>query len=156
MTNLRSVAFTSEELDAAAQAIPASESGYRRGYCHGYSQAMDDMRELMRRRGYSRSTEAWNILARFYDRVLSPWRRNRREGSCCPPSARLTMPDSWAAVRERVFRRDGYRCVRCGSEQQLECDHVLEVRCGGCPDDDNLRTLCRPCHIKRRAQGASA
>lgn len=125
------------------------DSDFRRGYTHGYAQAMKDMRATMERGGYMRPAEAWNILARFYDRLLSPWRADREYRHQPPPSFRL--PTAWRVMRERVFDRDGRACVQCGSVHQLECDHIREVRNGGLPDMDNLRTLCGPCHRARKA-----
>ena len=56
----------------------------------------------------------------------------------------------WAALRRRVFRRDGYRCRACGRPGRLECDHVVPLRQGGpLLHVDNLQTLCRSCHIEK-------
>ena len=58
----------------------------------------------------------------------------------------------WARVRLAVFRRDGYRCRKCGRPGRLECDHVIPLRAGGDPWDlSNLQTLCRGCHIEKTA-----
>ena len=58
----------------------------------------------------------------------------------------------WAAVRRAVFRRDGYRCRKCGRAGRLECDHVLPLDNGGDPYDlANLQTLCRGCHVAKTA-----
>jgi len=39
------------------------------------------------------------------------------------PRLRLD-PESYAALRQRVLQRDGWRCQRCGSLQNLEVHHV--------------------------------
>jgi len=55
----------------------------------------------------------------------------------------------WERVRVRVFERDGYRCTACGKPGRLECDHIVPLQRGGSPYElDNLRTLCRGCHIE--------
>ena len=55
----------------------------------------------------------------------------------------------WQAVRRRVFARDGWRCVLCGRRSALECDHVRPIeQSGDWFDLENLRTLCRSCHIQ--------
>jgi len=68
----------------------------------------------------------------------------------------------WTAIKDRVKRRDGYRCTelidgkRCGSSIDLEVDHEIPLEEGGTNDDENLRTRCRDCHLRRhrrRRQG---
>jgi hypothetical protein len=56
------------------------------------------------------------------------------------------------AVRREVFRRDGGRCVACGSGELLQFDHVIPVALGGGHGPDNLQLLCAPCN---RDKGAS-
>ena len=54
----------------------------------------------------------------------------------------------WARLRRAVFRRDGYRCVKCGRAGRLECDHIIPLDRGGAQYDlDNLQTLDRDCHF---------
>lgn len=130
----------------------ADERGFRRGYVDGYAKAMADMSALMGHLGYSRPREAWNVLARFHDAALLPWRYAARRGWCEPPSARQHMPRAWSQMRQLVFERDEFRCVWCGSTEELQCDHVREVKRGGIAELDNLRTLCGPCHRRRAAQ----
>ena len=56
----------------------------------------------------------------------------------------------WAAVRRQVFKRDGYRCRKCGRAGRLEADHVVPLNRGGAPlDVDNVQTLCRSCHFQK-------
>jgi hypothetical protein len=54
-------------------------------------------------------------------------------------------------VRVEVFRRDGGRCVVCGSAELLQFDHVIPVALGGASTPANLQVLCAPCN---RAKGA--
>jgi hypothetical protein len=136
--------FTREEIAASVK----DDHDYRRGYTHGYTEAMDDMRAVMEKGGYLRPREAWSILARFHDLVLWPWRAYRNKKYEEPPS--FILPQSWSVMRGKVFARDGHACVRCGSAADLQCDHIREVRNGGLPDMDNLRTLCAPCHRARK------
>ena len=59
----------------------------------------------------------------------------------------------WRRVRVKVFDRDGWRCQDCGKAGALECDHIRAVKDGGAWYElDNLRTLCRGCHIARTAR----
>lgn len=54
-----------------------------------------------------------------------------------------------AKLRWAVFRRDGYRCVVCGCDEDLTADHIIAEVNGGKATIDNLQTLCRPCNSKK-------
>lgn len=61
--------------------------------------------------------------------------------------------------RERIHKRqirDEPQCRNCGSAQDLQTDHVIEVSDGGSLlDASNLQTLCGTCHAaKTRAHRA--
>lgn len=62
---------------------------------------------------------------------------------------RRKIPDS---VRRRVMERDGYRCVKCGSTEDLSLDHIYPWSRGGRDAEDNLRVLCRSCNSSKGAQ----
>lgn len=49
-------------------------------------------------------------------------------------------------VRWAVFRRDGYACLRCGTDSDLTIDHIHPVALGGTNHPSNLQTLCRSCN----------
>jgi len=55
-------------------------------------------------------------------------------------------------VRERVFTRDGRRCVWCRSAKRLSLDHIWPWSLGGPDTEDNLQTLCRPCNSSKGAR----
>jgi hypothetical protein len=74
----------------------------------------------------------------------------------------LPNPDGWVdpgpkkvgkTLREAVFERDGHRCVRCGSTEKLEPDHILPQSAGGPHIIENLRTLCKKCNAGRPVSG---
>jgi 5-methylcytosine-specific restriction endonuclease McrA len=58
---------------------------------------------------------------------------------------------AWKALRLAAKRRDGWRCVKCGSRVGLEVDHIepRERRPELALSLDNLATLCRVCHIEK-------
>ena len=55
---------------------------------------------------------------------------------------------AWARLRIFIFNRDGWKCVNCGSNYRLECDHIRALADGGDNHPANLRTICRSCHMK--------
>ena len=62
----------------------------------------------------------------------------------------------WQGVRRAVLERDGYRCTNtdCGKAGKLEVHHVKALFKGGLPYVlDNLKTLCRNCHIEHSVFG---
>jgi hypothetical protein len=52
-------------------------------------------------------------------------------------------------VKEAVFRRDGGRCVECGSDFDIQYDHIIPVVRGGSNEVDNLQILCATCNRKK-------
>lgn len=49
-------------------------------------------------------------------------------------------------IRKQVYRRDGFRCALCDSQQGLQIHHVVPRSQGGTNDEANLITLCWKCH----------
>src|SRR3546814_13582961 len=77
-TSIAGFITAGELIDSITPAtVSAEDRGYRRGFSHGYAQAMDDML-LPINRGYSRPREAWNILAAPHAQALLPWRQRTR------------------------------------------------------------------------------
>lgn len=65
------------------------------------------------------------------------------------PTRRDPVP---VAVRFFVFKRDGYRCVQCGTTEDLTIDHIYPRIRGGGHTEDNLQTLCRSCNSRKGAR----
>ncbi len=55
-------------------------------------------------------------------------------------------------VRREVWRRDGGKCVKCGSRENLEYDHIIPISRGGSNRSRNIELLCESCN---RSKGAS-
>lgn len=53
------------------------------------------------------------------------------------------------SVREQVFERDGYKCLRCGSTKNLTIDHAVPLSRGGSKKIENLQTLCQECNCHK-------
>lgn len=53
------------------------------------------------------------------------------------------------ANRNRIYKRDNYQCVYCGSNKSLTLDHVLPKSRGGKNEWTNLVTSCFKCNLKK-------
>ncbi len=58
------------------------------------------------------------------------------------------LSEKWAEKRIRVFKRDGYKCQKCGANKGLNCHHTYYTF-GKKPWEyplSALLTLCKECH----------
>jgi hypothetical protein len=53
-------------------------------------------------------------------------------------------------ARRDVWRRDGGKCVRCGSEEHVDFDYIVPISRGGTHQPSNLRLLCMRCRQIQR------
>lgn len=52
-------------------------------------------------------------------------------------------------VMDKVWNRDGGKCVKCGSQKNLEFDHLIPVSKGGATTYRNLQLLCKECNVEK-------
>jgi len=64
-------------------------------------------------------------------------------------STRGAIPDD---VKLLVWTRDHGRCRKCGSNVELQFDHIIPWSMGGSSSPENIQVLCGPCN---RRKGAS-
>lgn len=61
------------------------------------------------------------------------------------------------SLRERILRRDGFRCVYCGQPfpgPELTLDHVEPRMRGGDGSEGNLVACCRACNAEKGGMAA--
>jgi 5-methylcytosine-specific restriction endonuclease McrA len=66
----------------------------------------------------------------------------------------LLLSEKWLAKRLQVFKRDGYRCKSCGTNQHLNCHHTYYIT-GKKPWEyclSSLTTLCQTCHTRLHSE----
>lgn len=95
-------------------------------------------------------TSTGNEIGLFGDELaalapaLKPGRRQRHR------VVRTSRTESRAEIsytdRRMVYARDHFRCVWCGSGNDLTLDHIVPWSAGGGDNVENLRTLCWPCN----------
>jgi 5-methylcytosine-specific restriction endonuclease McrA len=49
-------------------------------------------------------------------------------------------------VKVLVWRRDQGQCVQCGTNRNLEFDHIIPLSMGGASTARNLQLLCEACN----------
>ena len=55
-------------------------------------------------------------------------------------------------VKDKVWNRDGGKCVECGSNEKLEFDHIIPHSKGGANTYRNIQLLCEPCNRSKSAK----
>ena len=54
-----------------------------------------------------------------------------------------------ADLRWRVWERDNFTCLHCGTRKHLSIDHIIPESQGGLTIIENLQTLCVRCNSKK-------
>ena len=52
-------------------------------------------------------------------------------------------------VMDKVWNRDNGKCVKCGSQVNLEFDHIIPHSKGGATSYRNLQILCKKCNVEK-------
>ncbi len=52
-------------------------------------------------------------------------------------------------VMDKVWNRDGGKCVKCGSQENLEFDHIIPLSKGGATTYRNMQLLCKKCNLEK-------
>ena len=55
-------------------------------------------------------------------------------------------------VKDKVWNRDGGKCVECGSNENLEFDHIIPFSKGGANTYRNIQLLCEHCNRSKSAK----
>lgn len=105
------------------------------------------------RRTFLRMDELFPQIKDGYCRVCQADIPARKQSYCsdyCKTIAQNVQKlFSWGFIRDIVAARDE-ECVRCGSSDEYEIDHIVPVSNGGHPfDPENMQRLCVPCHEEK-------
>lgn len=105
---------------------------------------LSGLKRLSRAKSSIRPKKLWLKV----DRTLTEAMNFRDKESKAMLDGRLILEgQDMSLMRHLVLERDGFRCVRCPSQRDLQVHHIRHK--GNSPRDDrpmNLETLCAPCH----------
>ena len=89
-----------------------------------------DRRRRLHKEAYNELIEAGEL---FNKSINNEWKRE-------------TIPQE---VMDRVWNRDGGRCAKCGSQENLEFDHIIPFSKGGATTYRNMQLMCKKCNIDK-------
>lgn len=81
---------------------------------------------------------------RKYERLSHKYNSNNKTDL---EKKRTAIPEE---VRIDVWRRDKGKCVKCGSRDRLEYDHIIPVSKGGSNTARNIELLCERCNREKQ------
>jgi 5-methylcytosine-specific restriction endonuclease McrA len=137
-----------ETLDATPAEVRFGTVTYERWLEAGRLRG-EEVREANRRRAEEDSVIAAAERAEAERRRAAKlaWARSAVSEAGRAPS-RLHIP---VEIRHLVHARDEGVCVQCGSDFDLQFDHVIPVALGGSSTIENLQILCAPCNRRKGA-----
>lgn len=94
----------------------------------------------------------WNKFQKFGKSSIIDFTIRLRTPDAIMPYEQTTREPIPENVRSRVWRRDGGKCVQCGSKENLQFDHIIPVSKGGATTVANLQILCRACNLCKSAK----
>tara|TARA_Y100001970_G_scaffold115280_1_gene143705 strand:+ start:2078 stop:3052 length:975 start_codon:yes stop_codon:yes gene_type:complete len=111
------------------------------------NKVIDTMNELINLKSETTSIEYDTIYELFsiVDRV-------RVDSNCLNQDSEQYDRKIPQRVKDKVWNRDGGKCVECGSNQKLEFDHIIPHSKGGANTYRNLQLLCEPCNRTKSAK----
>ena len=93
------------------------------------------------------------LILELYDNERKQFERLKNMYSLSPNEQegykRPSIPEK---TRIEVWRRDEGKCVKCGSNERLEYDHIIPISKGGSNTARNIQLLCEKCN---RSKGAN-
>lgn len=108
----------------------------------------DELQRLMAAR-YARKYALLDLEEEIARRRLA--RRKKGRVGRKKGSDRFLASPVWRAMRERVFALYGKRCQKCGSDDEIQVDHIKPR--SKFPDlaldIENLQVLCWPCNREK-------
>lgn len=107
--------------------------------------------EIKKEKNYKNFKREWNTYSPEKKAALltmSQWLNNpdpyaKINDGITYDDRRKPIPDK---VKMFVWQRDRGKCVKCGSPENLEFDHIIPVSKGGSDTERNIQLLCEKCN----------
>ena len=103
--------------------------------------------ELENRRAINKIKEKLLAKKRKQDLEKAALQELMDEGEIFPEANK--RPPIPKEVVDVVWRRDGGKCVYCGSTENLQLDHIIPFSKGGATTVENLQLLCQKCNLQK-------
>ena len=78
-----------------------------------------------------------------YDGIKPTRPRAPSKGDYVSDGKRKPIPQD---VKDKVWNRDNGKCIQCGSNENLEFDHIIPLSKGGANTYRNIQLLCESCN----------
>jgi len=101
------------------------------------------------RRWYETHKKKTIVRARHWSKAHPEQRRVIAYRGLTKRRARLAQVAYEPIDQDMIFAHDSYRCVYCGSAENLTLDHIVPVARGGTHTENNLVTACLHCNISK-------
>ena len=82
----------------------------------------------------------------YYDGIKPTHPRAPFKGEHISDAKRKPIPQK---VKDKVWNRDEGECTQCGSNENLEFDHIIPVSKGGANTYRNIQLLCEVCNREK-------
>jgi hypothetical protein len=83
-----------------------------------------------------------------YDKIKSTKKASQKSMDWKIKNNHRLSTKEWETIRRSVIERDGGRCTQCGNTKSLIVHHVIPWLVCKNDNENNLITLCRPCHYR--------
>jgi hypothetical protein len=93
-----------------------------------------------------------NIIQVYSDSISEEFgliKKRILELDSTPPSKQIRGRIISLSVKDAVWRRDEGKCTQCGSNKNLEFDHIIPHSKGGANTKRNIQLLCEPCNRQK-------
>jgi len=87
----------------------------------------------------------WQVTSWGHQKIDNPYIRFPGPDGTMAKSCRRLGGKQRQLLLQKLIDRDGEKCCKCGTEQNLSLGYIVALADGGTNDPANLRIICKPC-----------